>query len=317
MNISLDRAASLLLSAKHIVLSGHVQPDGDCLGSILALYQALKTEERQVQIWLDDDISPLYEFLPYIDIIRRPNEQLCTADLLVVLDASDAERIGRVREAVAAPLLNIDHHLSNTAFADYLLLDTQAAATGELVFQLLEQMAIPLTPDIAVCLYTAIATDCGFFRYANTTPATLRYAAVLMEQGARPHWIAEQLETKSLSSMLLLGKVLQSLEFFQNGAVSCITLPQPLLEEAENTEGYINYPRCIEGVEVAVMFKEKEENVIRVSMRSKILDVSRIAFSFGGGGHMRAAGCTINEPLAVAKAKLLERIEQALAELDQ
>ncbi|EAX47077.1 phosphoesterase, DHHA1 [Thermosinus carboxydivorans Nor1] len=262
---------------------------------------------------LDDSVPAMYQFLPGYEEIRRPVTFHDGVDLLVVLDASDEERIGRVKEMVRAPVLNIDHHISNTKFADYWYVDSQAAATGEIVFELLKMLNLPVDAVVACCLFTAIATDCGFFRYANTTATTLRYAAELVEKGAQPHIISENLETKPLDSIVALTKALDTLELHHDGRIAAITVDS-YAEGAENTEGFINYPRNIEGVEIAVMFKVIDEETVRVSFRSRKTDVSRLALSFGGGGHARAAGCTIRGSLAVVKDKVFQAAIRALQE---
>lgn len=263
---------------------------------------------------LDDDIPEMYQFLPGIDKIQRPYREI-QADLLVILDASDAERIGAVKTLVKAPTLNIDHHISNTKFANFWVIDDKAAATAEMIYQLLRlSSAKSINLDIAVCLYTAIATDCGFFRYANTTSATLRYAAELIDYGVQPHIISEHMDTRSLQSLILLKKVLETLEFHHERQIAVITVDtQESGGTSESTEGFINYPRNISGVEIAVMLKVIDAKTTRVSMRSKNTDVSKIALAFGGGGHKRAAGCTLNGELSVLKLRLIQQIIQELA----
>lgn len=293
MDFSLKQTAELLKSSSTIILTAHVQPDGDCLGSMLALNQYLLSIDKDVRMILDDDVPALYKFLPGHQAISKPTTKVISADLLVVLDASDIDRIGKVKDHVDAPILNIDHHLSNTKFADYWYIDKQSAATGEIIFQLLTMLEASVTADMATCLYTAIATDCGFFRYANTSVQTMRYAADLMEYGAKPYVIAEAMETKPLESILTLANVLKTLELHHNGRIATITVLPDTLSNLDSTEGFINYPRVIEGVEIAIMFKVMNDGMIRVSFRSKIADVSQLALTFGGGGHARAAGCGI------------------------
>jgi phosphoesterase RecJ-like protein len=314
MEISLDGAIELLNQADNLVITGHIHPDGDCLGSILALYEYLESAGKNVQILLNDNVPSLYAFLPGSQDIRRPGPSPVHADLLVVLDTSDAERIAAVKSVVQAPILNVDHHVSNTRFADYWYIDKHAAATGEIILQLLRQVKAPLTADMAVNLYTAIATDCGFFRYANTTSDTLRYAADLIEAGAQPHIISEYLETKPLESIITLTKVLETLEVHLDGKIAAITV-SPEITDTDNTEGLINYPRNIEGVEIAIMFKLTDANTTRVSFRSKNADVSRLALSFSGGGHIRAAGCTVYGTFSEAKNKVLTAAANLIREI--
>jgi phosphoesterase RecJ-like protein len=314
MDFSLKQTADLLQNSNTIILTAHVQPDGDCLGSMLALNQYLVSLGKNVRMVLDDDVPALYKFLPGHQAIQKPTAKVISADLLIVLDASDIERIGKVKEHVEAPILNIDHHISNTKFADYWYIDRQSAATGEIIFQLLTMLNASITADIATCLYTAIATDCGFFRYANTSVQTMRYAADLMDYGAKPNIISEYMETKPLESILTLAKVLETLELHHHGKIATITVLPDTLSNLDSTEGFINYPRVIEGVEIAIMFKVMNEGMIRISFRSKSTDVSKLALAFGGGGHARAAGCAImgriddvtKEVLHVAMKQLTE-----------
>jgi len=293
MDFSLQQTATLIQNSNVIVLTAHVQPDGDCLGSMIALHHYLLALGKDVRMVLDDDIPALYKFLPGQEMINKPAAKVLNADLLIVLDASDVERIGHVKEHVNAPILNIDHHLSNTKFADYWYINTHSAATGEIILQLLTLLDAKITADMATCLYTAIATDCGFFRYANTSVQTMRFAADLMEYGANPHIISEYMETKSFDSLLTLGKVLETLELHYHGKIATITILPNTLSSLDSTEGFINYPRIIDGVEIAIMFKVMNDGMIRISFRSKTVDVSKLALSFGGGGHARAAGCAI------------------------
>jgi phosphoesterase RecJ-like protein len=317
MDVSLKETARLLTKAERIVITGHVNPDGDCLGSMLALHALLAAKKKAAVLLLADDIPNLYSFLPGCDLISRPGGEKLAADLLVVVDASDAERIAEVRAVVDAKVLNIDHHISNTHFADYLCLNTRAAATGEIILELVYLMKATVTADMATNLYTAIATDCGFFRYANTTATTLRHAADLVDRGASPHIISENLETKPLASIMTLQRVLDSLEVYADGKIAAITVTANGPDEPDTTEGLINYPRNIEGVEIAIMFKPVDDTATRVSFRSRQADVSRLALAFGGGGHQRAAGCTVNSGLAAAKEAVLKSAVELLAEARQ
>lgn len=299
-------ALSLLKENQSFVLTAHISPDGDSLGSMLALYEFLVRQGKQVVVVLDDTIPDVFRMLPCWDVIRSVDELgKLKPDLAIILDASTMDRIGRVSEIVDAPTLNIDHHVSNQGFTDYRLLDSEAAATGEIVYRLLAEAKTPITKDMATNLYTAIATDCGFFRYANTRPGTMRIAAELLTYGVEPNTIAEALEQISLDTMRLTARVLQTMEFFADGKVAVIVVTRDMLEHDESTDELINYPRKVEGVDVAVMLKQKDESSVKISMRSKGVDVSRIAMQFGGGGHARAAGCSIEGSIDEARKKLL------------
>lgn len=313
-NCTLEEIAALLLAQDKLVLCPHVSPDGDALGSTLALKMALEKAGKKVTVMVDDDVPKAFGFLPQINCFVKPaNSEVVEADLLVVLDASSLDRIGKVAQAVKAKAIaNIDHHISNTQFADYLYLNTEAAATAEILCNLVEKLGITPDKDLATCLYTGIYTDCGSFRYANTTPGTMRAAAKLLEYGARPNEISDALGTNTRANIEMLGKVLQTLAFYNDGKISTLEINSDLYDKDVNTDNFISFARYIEGVDVAVLFKAVEPAVTRVSMRSQDTDVAAIALSFGGGGHVRAAGCTVELPLEQAKAKVLEAIGKAL-----
>ena len=313
-NCTLEEIAALLLAQDKLVLCPHVSPDGDALGSTLALKMALEKAGKKVMVMVDDDVPKAFGFLPQIDCFEKPADgEVVEADLLVVLDASSLDRIGKVAQAVKAKAVaNIDHHISNTQFADYLYLNTEAAATAEILCNLVEKLGIMPDKDLATCLYTGIYTDCGSFRYANTTPGTMRAAAKLLEYGARPNEISDALGTNTRANIEMLGKVLQTLAFYNDGKISTLEINSDLYDKDVNTDNFISFARYIEGVDVAVLFKAVEPAVTRVSMRSQDTDVAAIALSFGGGGHVRAAGCTVELPLEQAKAKVLEAIGKAL-----
>ncbi|SDD44729.1 DHH family phosphoesterase [Sporomusa acidovorans] len=317
MEVSIEHSAKLLHEANHIVLTAHIHPDGDALGSLLALYAYLVTQGKTVTMLLDDDVPRSFKFLSAWEKIEKPENVLPDVDLLVVLDASDLERIGRVKEVVKAPILNIDHHISNLKFAEYWYIDSQVAATGELIFRLLKAATATITSSMATALFVAIATDCGFFRYANTSAETLKIASELVTLGAKPHIISEYLDTKPRAVIEVLPKVLETLEIIdcgQDRQIASLTLCQKILTDfKDDTEGFINYPRNIEGVEIAIMFKEIDNCSVRVSFRSKTVDVSQLALAFGGGGHARAAGCTVTKPLAKAKQLVIAAAKQQLA----
>lgn len=306
--------AAYLLQCRVIAVTSHQQPDGDSLGSMLGLYHQLTALGKTVHLLLDDEVPAMYRFLPGWEKIRRPLPE-DNFDVLVVLDAGEWHRIGAAAQCQYGTVINIDHHPGNTIDARLSCIDTDAAATGELVYQLLRFLEAQSEKEkIAICLYTAIVTDCGFFRYANTSPAVLRIAATLVEWGASPKDIAENVETRTAASLAALGKVLDTLEIHADGKIAFISLDQELAASVESTEGFVNYPRAIEGVEIAALFKETESGTIRVSLRSKNADVNAVAKAFSGGGHHRAAGCTVKGTLAEAKIKVLK---QATAQLKE
>lgn len=307
-NLTLPEIRQRLQASQKIVLTPHIHPDGDCLGSMLGLYHVLKSQHKEVYMLLDDEVPKSFQFLPGQEEIGKPEKEI-EADLLVIVDASDFERIGHVKNVVKAPILNIDHHISNLHFADYLYLDSGAAATGEIIYDLLKEMIESLPLESAICLYTAIATDCGFFRFANTQAKTMKIAADLIELGVKPYKIAEALEVRSVESLQIMAEVLQTLQFYHSGKIAAISVSEQIMDKGkDHTEGLVQYPRSLEGVDVAIMFKEVDQQTLRVSMRSHETDVSQVALMFGGGGHQRAAGCTLLGPIEESKQKLIHEL---------
>lgn len=312
--IQVAEAGKILQEANSLILASHVSPDGDTLGSTLALAEALTQLGKKVKIMVDDKIAATYNFLPGIADYQIPAENVkYQADLLVVVDASSFDRIGTLSTCVeAAHLLNIDHHISNTKYAEYLWLDAKAAATGEMIYALIKTLPVKLTLTMATNLYVAIATDCGYFKYSNTTPSTMRIAAELLEVGIKPNEVSDCLEVKALSTINLLKVVLNTLSFYAEGKIATIEISNAYYDKEIDTDSFIYYPRYIEGVDVAICFKAVEPLVTRISMRSKETDVSKIALQFQGGGHKRAAGCTINAALPEAKKQLLAVLEKEM-----
>ena len=309
-------AWGLMQQARSLVLVSHIGPDGDTLGSTLGLAEALRQTGKQVTLLVDDTLPATFKFLPGLAAYQQPREgEKIPCDLTVVVDASSKDRMGVAEQCLDASILNIDHHVSNTRYADYLLLDDTAAATGEIMVKLLRANDRPIDKSMAVCFYTAIVTDCGYFKYANTTPSCMRVAADLVALGVEPNEISDLLELKSRASVELLGKVLPTLTFFAGGRIATMELPLALYNKNVSTDSFIYHSRYIDGVDVAVMFKEVAENQTRVSMRSKNVDVSKVALQFNGGGHVKAAGCTIHLPLADAKKALVAALKQALEAL--
>jgi phosphoesterase RecJ-like protein len=309
-NCSLAETGELLKAAKKLVIVSHVSPDGDTLGSSLALMHALRMLGKEVIMNVDDDISTVYSFLPGIaEYCRFAPEESVDADLLVIVDASSADRAGNALDVVKSPaVLNIDHHKTNTRFADYLYLDSDAAATAEIIYSLLLEMGIKLTRDIATCIYEGIYTDTGSFKYSNTTSNTLKTAAALLNYGVNPSLISDNMELKSRSQVEMLRKVLETLTFLKDGKIAYIEIPLELYDHNVETDTFISYPRYVEGVEIALLFKQVEANLTRVSFRSKEIDVAKVALSFGGGGHKKASGCSIYAPLKEAEKVILEAV---------
>ena len=312
MLITLKEAATKLKAANKILITAHILPDGDAIGSTLATMQMLRTIGKSAQVFIDDDVRKNLHVLPHFEEIRRPAaDEKFDADLLLILDTSP-ERIGNVTKMTDAPVLNIDHHVTNKNDLGDLYLEHEAAATCEIIFKLAGELDVKITPEIATCLYTGIATDTGFFQFSNTRAQTLKIASELINCGVKPNWISEELEKRSAEEVLSMKAALNSLKFFYGGKVAGMFLDLPTMQKCDSTEGFIDLIRVIDGVDVAFLISEREEKVCRVSMRSKGVDVSTVAKELGGGGHIRAAGCTLYKNLDDAEKILVEAIGAAL-----
>lgn len=312
MKITIEDVAEKLMAANKLLITAHVNPDGDAIGSTLALAALLRGKGKTAVVMLDDKLPKNLSFLPGYDAIVRPEEgEKADAEMLVILDTS-LDRIGEVAKAAEGlPVLNIDHHISNDGKADFLYNDDRAA-TAEIIFELVERLGGGFTPEIAMPLYTGLATDTGFFKFSNTRPETMRAAARLLEAGVRPERVSEALEEKPESVVRGQAAALQTMELSYDGRVAGLYLDKALATSLDTTEGFIDFVRVIEGVEIAVLLKEMDENFCRASVRSKGLDVSKLAMKFGGGGHLRAAGFPVKKPLAEAKKDVLEALGEIL-----
>lgn len=305
---------------EHFLLISHVNPDGDTLGSMLALALALETMGKDVIRYSPGGVPDCYRFLPGAErVVRSLPDRL--PPCAIAIDCGDLNRAGDFaeRSTEAGTLINIDHHPSNSGFGRINWIDPLAAAVGMMLYTLFKRMGVELTRDLAVCLYTAVITDTGSFRYSNTSPKVHEVTAELLKTGICPHEIAEEVfEKKPLSAVRLLQEALQTLEISEQGDVAWLTVTDEMIRRTGvdrlETEGLINYPRSIKGVEVALLFTEQAEGV-KVGFRSKrFVDVQKIARQFGGGGHVRAAGCLIRKSLGEVRNEVLNTVLAAVAE---
>ena len=313
MKITLDEAAKIIGDAQTIILTSHIRPDGDSIGSTLGLMHYLRAQGKDARVLIDDDLPRIFKVLPGLEMIERPAEGVrYTADLLIVCDV-ELKRTGNVVSSVdAVRVLNIDHHVTNDEEAEYLYLNPDYAATCEIMHDLIGAMGGTFSLDVATCLYTGMATDTGFFRFSNTTPHTMRAAADLIEVGVKPNIISVAMELKSYDEVMAQVCAIRNLEMFHDGMVAAVFIDEEKAKEVTTTEGLLDKLRVIEGTQVVFFMKWLEKDTYRVSMRSKGTNVSRIAQGFGGGGHVRAAGCTIYAPFDEAKKKILAAIGEEL-----
>lgn len=312
---SLSEVAEVIKKAHRPLISGHVMPDGDSLGSALALGLGLKTLGQEVTIVSSDPVPDLYGFLPGVNQINVGHVPPGDYDLFIALDCSVLDRLG---PSVIATLnsglttLVIDHHVNDNPFGDYNYVDPKAAATGQIVMDLLDLLKIDLDHDLAVNIYTAIVTDTGSFRYENTTPEVHIKISRLIKCGISISTLSNMLfGEQPIESIRLLVVALNSLEISECGQIAWLSISQKQVHsvgaEDQHVDGLINYPRKIKGVELAIVFKELNDGMVKVSLRSKYkIDVNLLAKKFGGGGHIRASGCTFEGGLDRARKLVLE-----------
>jgi phosphoesterase RecJ-like protein len=302
------------------LIACHENPEGDAIGSELALALALRKMGKTATVLNTDPVPGNLLFLPGAGTVVFA-EDGSKYEVAVVVDCASPERTGRVSgELRKCPLLvNIDHHRTNGDLGELSLVDPAAAATGLLIHRILAAMGYPPDLDVATNIYVAVLTDTGSFRYGSSSPEAFEVAGEMVRRGVDPWAVAEQVyETQSAGRLQLLGRALDSLHVSADGRVASITTMREDLREfscgKDALEGFINYPRSIAGVEVAISFREEEGGVFRVSFRSKgRVDVSAVAARFGGGGHHNAAGCTVPGTRAAVTVKVLEALAAVLS----
>lgn len=324
----LEKILSLISTGKRFLITSHENPDGDAIGSMLAIGLGLEKIGKEIVYYNKDGVPLLLRFLPHSEKVSSSLDDVNVGfDATFVVDCTDTSRVGvkfedfKHRGRCGVTIL-IDHHQTSKPSADLYILNPSASATGMIIYSLLKTLSIKITPDVAMNLYTSILVDTGSFRYSNTIPEAFEIAAELVELGASPWEISQALyESESIGKLKLLGCVLPTLEVTEDGRIASVVVNRDMFKATgtskEDTEGFVNFPRCINGVDVAVLFREEEpsENGSRwkISLRSKgSVNVAQIGERFGGGGHERAAGCTISGTLAEAKRLLFSAIKEVL-----
>lgn len=301
-----------------VLCLGHVHPDGDVLGTLLALGLALGTAGASVTLAGPHPIPGVLAFLPGSDRWQVWKTAPGPFDIIVMTDCPNPGRSEGLLEGARGPqsrVLNIDHHPDNHRYGSVDWIDPSAAATGEMIFDLIVALGLPLTPAIALNLFTAVHTDTGSFRYSNTTPRTFRIAAELAAAGADPALVSDRLyQQRGRHALVQLGSVLRRVQVSDDGQVAWLTVPKDLVPpELIEAEDLVSYPRSIGGVKVAVLLREEAPGTVKASLRAKgEVAVNIIAHRFGGGGHENAAGCTLSGTLDEAAATLLQAVREAL-----
>ena len=317
---TLQRIAEEIRNGRRFLIASHENPEGDAIGSILALGLALKDLGKEVLVFNPDPTPEMLSFLPGAEAIVHQVPADGRFDVVFALDCGDKQRLGEEFAKVQkiGKVINVDHHISNRYFGDINFVDPAASSAAEIIFDLLRIIPAVMSPAVAENVYVGILTDTGSFRYSNTSPKTFTAARMCLLAGVEPWKVAEKVyETQPLPRLRLLPLVLETLEVGENGRVSSVFVTKKMMEEtgasAALTEDFINFPRSLKGADVALLFREVSPVQYRVSLRSRgAVDVARIAAAFQGGGHSSAAGCTVEGTLSEVKAKILERVRAAL-----
>jgi phosphoesterase RecJ-like protein len=308
----LDEVLNQIERRQNFILTSHARPDGDAVGSALACAQILRSMGKQAAVVLSDGVPGIYRPLPFADSVLHEVEQAPEAEAAIILECDGIART-KLSGLENHYLINIDHHDTARPFADVNWIDPNACATAEMIFRLARKAGVKISPEVATCLYTAVLTDTGSFCFTGTNESTFALAQELVRCGANPVKIAHNVYfSTQLSKMRLLGAALSSLH--RDGSLAWMHVTHRTMElcesQDEDCEGLVNYALAIQGIEVALFFREQANGRFRVSLRSKgAINVAKVAETFGGGGHTCASGCAIEGPLPVATERLLAQLK--------
>ena len=326
MDDAVKKIISLIDGCHKVLISSHQDPDGDSVGSQLALAELLESRGKTCRIINQGPLSSRYAFLDprrkilNLDNLKAGKDDLAGFDPVFVLDCTSLSRLGQVEKLLPpqATLINIDHHPDNGRFGSVNYLDVSASATGEMIFSILEACDYSVSPAAATQLYAAILSDTGRFKFPNTSSRCLEVCAKLVASGADPKQVTNQIYFNHSPGFLkLLGSILSSPEIMDRGRICAMTLGRALLADLEidprEVEGVVDYSLFVKGVEIGLLFTEKGEGRTKVNLRSQNeYDVAKIARLFGGGGHRNAAGCTLNSNLEQTKRTVLDQVRRTL-----
>jgi len=319
-----DALRERLASARRVLITSHMNPDGDAVGSSLALAHVLRASGREATVWHVHPSPPIYRSLPGADAIHvgtEPPADLGSFDLGVVLECPTLDRCGIARHLEGLDLLNVDHHLGNSGYGVATWIRPEAPAVAVLVADLAAALGVELGPDAAACLFVGLATDTGGFRFPNASPEAFRAAAELVEAGTEVERVSGWLyESQPEGAVRLLGELLATLERHEGGAIASVHLTREAFERAGaapgDSEGLIDVPRSIAGVAAVVMLRELEGGAWKASLRSRgPIDVEAVARSHGGGGHRNAAGCVLEGDRTTIETRLVAEVAAARREV--
>jgi bifunctional oligoribonuclease and PAP phosphatase NrnA len=313
----LQRIVDAVRQNQRFVVSSHSRPDGDSIGSQLAFAYAARAIGKQVTVVNRDPAPPPLMTFPGVTSIRLADSIDGDFDAAVIMECGDLARTG-VAGLDKYPVINIDHHPGNTEYGALNWFDESAAACGEMVYELVQALGVPLSMEIATHIYLAILTDTGSFHYSNISPRTFEICKEMLEAGVDPVAVARSVyDSNHMGRLKLFGAVLSAMQIDPSGRIAIVYLDHEMARAAggtyEDTEGLINLPLTVKEIQSVVFFKQIEGDEYRVSMRSKgEIDIGAVAKDFGGGGHKNAAGCTVTGPIDALQKRFLEKIEQAI-----
>ncbi len=314
MNCNLD---DIIKSSKKILLLSHMNPDGDTLGSMCAMYSMILNRfKKKADMSIVSNVPYNYKFLPNIDLAQRHFDKSLVYDLVISLDVASIERVldAQIFFDKAKISVNIDHHKTNPKFGDYQIIEPDSSSCGEVLYNYFKENNWTITEDAAVCLYTAIMTDTGNFKFENTSANVFRAVADLVEAGANPNYIYKKCyETKTKNFVMFQNYCVNKAEFKEDNKIAYTTVYKKDLEKFsagdDYTDGIAETLRAIDSTEVSFVAKEVDTKLTKISMRSKKIDVAEICSKFAGGGHTFAAGCTVKAGISDAVNKILREIK--------
>lgn len=322
MKEQMREALKKIREHKKFMISAHINLEGDSLCSQLAMLHMVEAMGKKAVIVDQDPVPEHLAFLPKAKLVSNTIDTSIEYDAALILDCPTLKRIGRVQEMIrpGEPIVNIDHHISNENFGSVNWVEPHASSVGEMMFDLYKAANVPIDEEAALYMYVAIATDSGSFNYDNTTPATHRVAAELIEAGIRPGRVSEKVfESRSIADIRLLGKIVSTLKVNDTHEVAFMCITRAMLDETgadmSKTDSIINYARSVNGAKVAILFREdpKKDGAISISFRAKgEVDVNKIAQSFGGGGHKKASGCVVQGGIDDVRKNVVEAVEKHL-----
>lgn len=314
----IEAILNVIREGNHFVVASHAHPDGDAIASTLALVNFLREIGKQAVAFNVDGVPEELQFLPGAHQVVSDCSLLGRYDAGFILDSGQLDRAGDFLPDHCLQLINIDHHPHSQLFGSVNYLDDDACATGAMIHRVILASGHPVSPDVAVCIYTAILSDTGSFRYSNANPEAFAIASAMIEAGVSPWHVAGNLyESHPVEQVKLLSRVLDTLTVSSCGRFGSVTVTSEMFLATgagpEHTDGLINYPRSIRGVEVALFFRQVESDLFKVSFRSKgHVDVGSLARELGGGGHHNAAGATVSGSMEQVRQIVFDRLNELL-----